>query len=67
MMHGVGKIGLKANFGFSETTLCLVHAIQNPHECHHRKYENLQMAPDGAEQSTRKIDRAISCILKELE
>ena len=45
MMHGVGKIGLKANFGFSETTLCLVHAIQNPHECHHRKYENLQMAP----------------------
>ena len=55
-MHGVGKIGLKANFGFSETTLCLVHAIQNPHECHHRKYENLQMAPgpDGAEKPTKK-------------
>ena len=67
MMHGVGKIGLKANFGFSETTLCLVYAIQNPHECHGRKYENLQMAPDGAEKPTRKIDWAISCIQKKLE
>ena len=63
----MGKIGLKANFGFSETTLCLVHAIQTPHECHRRKYENFQMAPDGAELATRKIDRAISCLQKELE